>query len=48
MGFSSFSSSKNKKHESVEFAYKESKHKRNYRQYMNRKGGFNKKLNKMD
>jgi len=49
-GFSSFSSTKGKDHtkSAVEAVMKASKVKRKYRQYMNRGGGFNKLLDKMD
>jgi len=49
MGFSSFSTTKNQSHvESTEEAVmKSSSQKRKYRQYMNRKGGFNRPLDKM-
>lgn len=48
MGFSSFSSSKGKDHtgSAVEGVMKNSQQKRVYRQYMNRRGGFNRNLDK--
>lgn len=48
MGFASFSSSKNKDHTSsaCEAIFKNSKARREYRQYMNRRGGFDRKLDK--
>ena len=49
MGFSSFSTSKNKNHtkSAVEGVKKNSNNKRVYRQYMNRRGGFNRNLDKI-
>eukprot|EP01054_Gregarina_sp_Poly1_P005522 Gregarina_sp_Poly_1__5521@NODE_2914_length_1557_cov_106_669799_g1824_i1_p2_GENE_NODE_2914_length_1557_cov_106_669799_g1824_i1NODE_2914_length_1557_cov_106_669799_g1824_i1_p2_ORF_typecomplete_len145_score44_32SNRNP27/PF08648_12/1_1e04SNRNP27/PF08648_12/2_9e25_NODE_2914_length_1557_cov_106_669799_g1824_i110361470 len=44
MGFGSFESSKNKPHEVVIDGGVAKKTKRKYRQYMNRKGGFNRPL----
>jgi len=48
MGFSKFGSSKNKNHtdSSVEGVLKNSSTQRTYRQYMNRRGGFNRNLDK--
>lgn len=49
MGFSSFTSSKKKDHtkSSVEAVFKNSAVARKYRQYMNRPGNFNRKLDAM-
>jgi U4/U6.U5 tri-snRNP-associated protein 3 len=49
MGFKSFNSSKNKNHSntSVEGVKKNSTVRRVYRQYMNRRGGFNRKLDQV-
>ena len=46
LGFTSFSSTKNKNHSktNVDGFYKASVHHRKYRQYMNRKGGYNRPL----
>ena len=46
LGFTSFGSTKGKNHSktSVEGIYKASVHHRKYRQYMNRKGGYNRPL----
>lgn len=48
LGFSSFGSSKNKNHtaSACEAIFKNSKARREYRQYMNRRGGFDRKLDK--
>lgn len=49
MGFSSFNSSKNKDHTSsaCEGVRKNTAVRRQYRQYMNRRGNFNRNLDKM-
>lgn len=49
MGFRDFETSKLKDHteSAVEGVFKYSKMKRKYRQYLNRRGGYNKKLDKM-
>ena len=49
LGFSTFTSSKNKNHKnsSCEAIFKNSKERREYRQYMNRRGGFDRNLDKM-
>ena len=49
MGFSSFGSSKNRDHSNsaVDLVVKNSKVRREYRQYMNRRGGFDRKLDKI-
>lgn len=48
LGFGSFATSKNKDHSksSCEIVFKNSKARREYRQYMNRRGGFDRKLDK--
>ena len=49
MGFNTFSTSKGKDHTSSarEGVLKNSQVKRNYRQYMNRRGGFSRNLDKI-
>lgn len=49
MGFKGFDTSKLKDHNdsSVEGVFKYSKMRRKYRQYLNRRGGYNKELDKM-
>ena len=49
MGFKSFGTSKNKDHSksSCEAVFKNSKARREYRQYMNRRGGFDRNLDKI-
>ncbi|CAK62438.1 unnamed protein product (macronuclear) [Paramecium tetraurelia] len=49
-GFTSFGSSKGKDHtaSAVEGVFKAANQKRKYRQYMHRRGGFNRLLDKMD
>lgn len=49
LGFSSFGSTKNMNHADTSYSgvFKNKNHTRKYRQYMNRPGGFNKKLDKM-
>lgn len=49
MGFTSFGTSKNKDHSKTtcEAVFKNSKARREYRQYMNRRGGFDRNLDKM-
>lgn len=49
LGFTAFASSKNKNHQSsaCEMITKNSKVRREYRQYMNRRGGFNRNLDKI-
>ena len=48
MGFTSAATSKNKNHKTsaCEAIFKNSKERREYRQYMNRRGGFDRKLDK--
>ena len=49
MGFSSFTTSKNEDHtnSACEGVRKNTQIRRQYRQYMNRRGGFNRKLDKI-
>ncbi|KAI9228542.1 MAG: hypothetical protein DHS80DRAFT_15296 [Piptocephalis tieghemiana] len=48
MGFSGFDSTKDKKVLGEDIGMADIKKKRVYRQYMNRKGGFNRPLDKVD
>lgn len=50
LGFKSFGTTKHKSHDktTVEGVFKNKNHTRKYRQYMNRPGGFNKNLDKMN
>ena len=49
LGFTSFASSKGQTHadQAAEGVYKGKNNRRRYRQYMNRKGGFNRPLDKL-